>query len=82
MTQVMSDHIMNPLLSGLRGLACILPSTEMKQVISNQRSNQPSMPYCDIEVVSEHDVKSVRIRSYSGSYFPAFGLNTGTYGPE
>ena len=39
-----------------------------------------------------HCVKSVRIRSYSGPYFPAFGLNTeylsvfsqnaGKYGPE
>ena len=38
--------------------------------------------FCDIEVVSEHDVKSVRVRSYSGSYFLAFGLNTGKYGPE
>ena len=27
-----------------------------------------------------HCVKSVRIRSYSGSYFPAFGLNTEKYG--
>ena len=27
-----------------------------------------------------HCVKSVRIRSYSGSYFPAFGLNTKRYG--
>ena len=26
-----------------------------------------------------HCVKSVRIRSFSGTYFPAFGLNTGTY---
>ena len=26
-----------------------------------------------------HSVKSVRIRSYSGSYFPAFGLNTERY---
>ena len=25
-------------------------------------------------------VKSVRIRSYSGPYFPAFGLNTESYG--
>ena len=43
----------------------------------------------------EHCVKSVRIRSFSGPYFPAFGLNTeryqvflcihpnaGKYGPE
>ena len=27
-----------------------------------------------------HCVKSVRIRSFSGSYFPAFGLNTERYG--
>ena len=27
-----------------------------------------------------HCVKSVRIWSYSGPYFPAFGLNTGRYG--
>ena len=27
-----------------------------------------------------HCVKSVRIRSYSGSYFPAFGLNAKRYG--
>ena len=30
----------------------------------------------------EHCVKSVRIRSYSGPYFPAFGLNTGKCEPE
>ena len=29
-----------------------------------------------------HSVKSVRIWSFSGLYFPAFGLNTGKYGPE
>ena len=28
----------------------------------------------------EHRVKSVRIRSFSGPYFPAFGLNTERYG--
>ena len=27
-----------------------------------------------------HCVKSVHIRSYSGSHFPAFGLNTERYG--
>ena len=27
-----------------------------------------------------HCVRSVRIRSYSGPYFPAFGLNTERYG--
>ena len=30
----------------------------------------------------QHCVKSVQIRSFSGPYFPAFGLNTGTHGPE
>ena len=29
---------------------------------------------------TQHYVKSVRIRSYSGPYFPAFGLNTGDKG--
>ena len=28
----------------------------------------------------DHCLKSVRIRSYSGQYFPAFGLNTDRYG--
>ena len=27
-----------------------------------------------------HCIKSVRIRSYSGPYFPAFGLNTERHG--
>ena len=29
---------------------------------------------------AKHSVKSVRIRSFSGQYFPAFGLNTERYG--
>ena len=29
-----------------------------------------------------HCVKSVRIRSYSGLYFPAFGMNTDQYTSE
>ena len=46
----------------------------------------------DVLLVATHCVKSVRIRSYSGSYFPAFELNTpylsvfspnaGKYGPD
>ena len=32
-----------------------------------------------VTVVEGHCVKSVRIRSYSGPYFPAFGLNTERY---
>ena len=31
---------------------------------------------------SGHCMKSVHIRSFSGQYFPAFGLNTGYYGRE
>ena len=31
-------------------------------------------------LIYSHCVKTVRIRSYSGSYFPAFGLNTERYG--
>ena len=30
----------------------------------------------------EHSVESVQIRSFSGPYFPIFGLNTGKYGPK
>ena len=33
-----------------------------------------------VEAERNHCVKSVRIRSYSGRYFPAFGLNTERYG--
>ena len=31
---------------------------------------------------SYHRVKSAHIQSYSAPYFPAFGLNTGKYGPK
>ena len=31
-------------------------------------------------VENVHSVKSVRIRSFSGLYFPAFGMNTERYG--
>ena len=27
-------------------------------------------------------MRSIQIRSFSGTYFPVFGLNTGKYGPE
>ena len=33
-----------------------------------------------IQTPHQHCVKSVRIRCYSGPYFPAFGLNTERYG--
>ena len=32
------------------------------------------------QLFAKHCVKSVRIRSFSGPYFPAFGLNTERYG--
>ena len=32
-----------------------------------------------MDVCDYHCVKSVRIRSYSGPYFPTFGLNTDRY---
>ena len=37
-----------------------------------------------LKVTGEHCVKSFHIRSYSGPYFPAFGLspNDGKCGPE
>ena len=31
-------------------------------------------------MIQQHFVKSVRIRSYSGPHFPAFGLNISEYG--
>ena len=39
---------------------------------------------CRLEVTStnQHSVKMIQIRSFSGPHFPAFGLNTGKYGPE
>ena len=36
--------------------------------------------YYDKKVSESSCVKSIRIRSYSGPYFPAFGLNTERYG--
>ena len=32
-----------------------------------------------VSYLNGHCVKSVRIRCYSGTHFPAFGLNTGRY---
>ena len=38
------------------------------------------MIFPDVSIfISVHCVKSVRIRSYSGPYFPAFGLSTERY---
>ena len=36
--------------------------------------------YYDKKISNTHCVKSVRIRSFSSPYFPAFGLNTERYG--
>ena len=33
------------------------------------------LPLCDSFISNYHCVKSVRIRSFSGPYFPVFGLN-------
>ena len=35
-----------------------------------------------ISQIAQHYVKSVHIQSFSGPYFPVFGLNTEGYGPE
>ena len=35
--------------------------------------------HCERLLEVKHCVKSVRIRSYSGAYFPTFGLNTERY---
>ena len=35
-----------------------------------------------VNSVDEHHVKSVRIQSFSGPYFPAFELNMRKQGPE
>ena len=42
---------------------------------------KPSFPYWNLHFLSSdlHSVKSVHIRSFSGLYFPAFGLNTVRY---
>ena len=42
--------------------------------------NSKSRKLIRLEDEKEHCVKSVRIRSFSGPYFPAFGLNTERYG--
>ena len=35
--------------------------------------------FCTLNMYTCHGVKSVRIQSFSGPYFPAFGLNTEVY---
>ena len=47
----------------------------------NQRWHCSGVFIVNIKQISHvHSVKSVRIRSYSGLYFPAFGLNMKRYG--
>ena len=50
-------------------------SASIKEYHYENRSNM-----IDVFLYLLHCVKSVRIRSFSGPYFPAFGLNTERYG--
>ena len=46
--------------------------------VNDQKNSGLSLSYFACKI--EHCVKSVLIRSYSGPYFPTFGLNTARYG--
>ena len=48
-------------------------------VQSNNGNAKPTTSKIFANIKIKHCVKSVRIRSYSGPYFPAFGLNTERY---
>ena len=54
------------------------------KVIKTEEDNWYRLPLSIRQVkhriINHHCVKSVCIRSYSGPYFPAFGLNTEKYG--
>ena len=52
----------------------------MQTIITDQQSNKNVTEKAHSNI--SHCVKSVRIRSYSGPYFPAFGLNTETFSPN
>ena len=54
----------------------------VKLVAKNTECLSSWGPILCILGLNHHCVKSVRIRSYSRPYFPAFGLDTGKYGPE
>ena len=55
---------------------CIRMSHYRKQMLVYEPLRRPGvLPY----LLIIHCVKNVRIRSYSGPYFPAFELNTETY---
>ena len=50
-----------------------LPTTALEEILTT------IFPGTCLGLFIKHCVKSVRIRSYSGPYFSAFGLNTESY---
>ena len=42
--------------------------------------NTMAMNAVDLIIIITHCTKSIQIRSFSGPYFPVFGLNTERYG--
>ena len=55
------------------------PNAALRAAGAPLRPGRPLIRNYTDESKSNHCMKSVRIRSYSGSYFPAFGLNTERY---
>ena len=54
-------------------------TTPIKNIINLTKACQQLTTFLNFftgNFLKNHCVKSVRIRSYSGPYFPAFGLNT------
>ena len=68
--------VIENLVSG-KEIANLLLAGRLKHFISNW---QRIITELVILHFARHCVKSVRIRSYSGPYFPAFGLNKARYG--
>ena len=56
-----------------------MQKTEMLTFFKIFKAEVPSEVFFLNELRFRHCVKSVRIRSYSGPYFPGFGLNTERY---
>ena len=54
------------------------PNKQANEVIFSQKPSSNNLSYPPIKF-NNHCVISVRIRSYSGPYFPAFGLNLERY---
>ena len=61
-------------ISCLSIISSLKPSLSMVKIEKSSK-NEDQLQYT-------HCVKSVRIRSYSGPYFPAFSPNEGKYGLE